>query len=88
MRCTIWYHLYNLKNVKNIHGGVLPLVKLQAKVTLLHRRFSSFLNCTNCNKSCNAPQIKCLNYQIYSKPRVHFPEGSFPQNAYGIDFIP
>ena len=21
--CTIWYHLYNLTNVKNIHGGVL-----------------------------------------------------------------
>ena len=28
MRCTIWYHLYNLKNVKNISGGVLLLVKL------------------------------------------------------------
>ena len=24
------YHLYNLKNVKNIHGGVLLLVKLHA----------------------------------------------------------
>ena len=23
MRCVIWYHLYNLKNVKNSHGGVL-----------------------------------------------------------------
>ena len=31
MRCAIWYHLYNLKNVKNIHGGVLLLVKLQAR---------------------------------------------------------
>ena len=30
MRCAIWYHSYNLKNVKNIHGGVLLLVKLQA----------------------------------------------------------
>ena len=26
MLCAIWYHLYNLKNVKNIHGGVLLLV--------------------------------------------------------------
>ena len=26
MRCTIWYHLYNLKNVKKKHGGVLLLV--------------------------------------------------------------
>ena len=28
--CANWYHLYNLKNVKNIHRGVLLLVKLQA----------------------------------------------------------
>ena len=25
MRCAIWYHLYNFKNVKNTHGGVLLL---------------------------------------------------------------
>ena len=30
MRRAIWYHLYNLKNVKSTHGGVLLLVKLQA----------------------------------------------------------
>ena len=29
-RCAIWYYSYNLKNVKNTHGGVLILVKLQA----------------------------------------------------------
>ena len=28
--CAIWNHLYNLKNMKNIHGGALLLVKLQA----------------------------------------------------------
>ena len=46
--CAIWYHSYNLKNMKNTHGGALHLVKLQApllKVTLLHRGFSRFLNC-------------------------------------------
>ena len=31
MRWAIWYHLYNVKNVKNSHGRVLILVKLQAK---------------------------------------------------------
>ena len=31
MRSAIWYHLYNFKNGENIHGGVLLLVKLQAK---------------------------------------------------------
>ena len=30
MRCAIWYHLYNLINVKNTHGGMLILVRLQA----------------------------------------------------------
>ena len=28
VHCAIWHHLYNLKNVKNNHGGVLILVKL------------------------------------------------------------
>ena len=30
----MWYHLYNSKNVKNSHGVVLLLVKLQAKAAL------------------------------------------------------
>ena len=30
--CAIWYHLYNLKNVKNTHGGALLLAKLQANI--------------------------------------------------------
>ena len=63
MSCAIWYNLHNLKNVKNNHGEVLLLVKLQAsafskatlrKVTLLHGGFSRFLNCTNGTKSRNA----------------------------------
>ena len=28
--CAIWHHLCSLKNVKNTHGEVFPLVKLQA----------------------------------------------------------
>ena len=31
MRCAIWYHLHNFKNVKNTHGGVIIFVKLQAE---------------------------------------------------------
>ena len=31
VRCAIWYHLYNLKNLKSTHGGVLILVKLQGE---------------------------------------------------------
>ena len=33
MFCTIWYQLYKLKIVKNIHGEVLLFV---IKVALLH----------------------------------------------------
>ena len=36
MRCTIWYHLYYLKHVKNTYGGVLLLVKLQEKSLQLY----------------------------------------------------
>ena len=62
MGCAIWYHLHNLKNLKNTHGGVLILVKLQAKVTLLkltllHGCFSCFLNCANGTKSRNASHM-------------------------------
>ena len=46
MLCTIWYHLYKLKNVKNTQGGVLLLVNL-LKVILLHGCFSRFLICAN-----------------------------------------
>ena len=33
MLCAIWYHLYNLKNVKNTHGGMSVLIKLQVYFT-------------------------------------------------------
>ena len=45
MCCAIWYHLHNLKNVKNTHERVLIGC------------FSRFLNCTNGTKSCNTPHI-------------------------------
>ena len=48
MRCAIRYHLYNLKNVKNTHGGVnfskVAGFSLQLKYTLFHGCFSRFLN--------------------------------------------
>ena len=43
MRCAIWYILYNLKNVKNTDGGMLLLVKLQAKSNTPQWLFFTFL---------------------------------------------
>ena len=80
VRCAIWYHLYNLKNVKKTHGGVLILVELQAaillKLTLLHGCFSRFLNCANGTKSCNAQHIAKLESALllispFPKKRFH-----------------
>ena len=63
MRCAIRYYLYNLKNVKNTHGGVLILVKLQVsaynftKINIPTWVFFKFLNFTNGTISRNAPRI-------------------------------
>ena len=43
---AIWYHLYNLKNVKNTHGEVL----LFKKSNTPPRIFLTLLNCTNYTK--------------------------------------
>ena len=51
--CVIWCHLQNVKNEKNIHRGVLLLVK----VTLLHRCFSRVLNCTSGAKFHKASHV-------------------------------
>ena len=74
---AIWYHLYNLKNVKKTtHGGVLLLVKLQGefatllKVTLLHECFSSFSNCTNGTKLREASHLN-QKLKIFLYRRAH-----------------
>ena len=71
MRCAIWYYLYNLKNKKNTHGGVLILVTL-LRLTLLYGCFSRFLNCTNGTKSHNAPHIepKLFTHTIFTVPPI------------------
>ena len=61
MRCAIWYHLHNFKNVKNTHGGVLLLVKLQALAFshLFCRFFSSS------NKNRDETNEKCLRFSWF-----------------------
>ena len=66
--CAIWYHLYNFKNVKNTHGGVLLLVKCRVqlanllKVTLLHGCFARFKNVFIVRMAPN--RAKCLIWNI------------------------
>ena len=49
--CTIWYHLHNLRNVKNIHGGVLLSVKLQAEAWTNDSEFCSLVTSLQWNLS-------------------------------------
>ena len=50
MRWTIWYHLYNLKNVETVNFQALACnIK-----PVTFGCFSRFLNCTNVNKSRKA----------------------------------
>ena len=65
MRCAIWHHLHNLKNMKNTHGEVLLLVKLQAKVTLLDGCFSRFLNCANDIKLRKTSQMFGITFLLW-----------------------
>ena len=69
VRCAIWYHLYNLKDVKNTHGSVLVLVKLQAEACNFTKRntpwvFFTFLNCTNGTKSRKASQLRLRRHLL------------------------
>ena len=57
MRCAIWYHLCNLKNVKNAHGGVLLLVKSQAKAC-------------NFNKSNTPPWLFVTFFKLYKQYQI------------------
>ena len=49
---TIWYYLYNLENVENTRGGVLPLVKLEASAC-------------NFTKSNNPPWVPFTFFKLY-----------------------
>ena len=57
---AIWYHLYNFKNLKNTHGMVILLFKLQVEVSNFNKsitlpwmflRFSNYTNGTKLRKT-------------------------------------
>ena len=59
MFCAIWCHFYNLKNVKNIIGGVRSVTF--SKVTLIHRCF--FFNFLKLYKWYQIAQ--CITYVTF-----------------------
>ena len=67
MRCAIWYHVYNLKNVKNTYGVVLILVKLR---NAPHIRFfwSKSRGYEYCDKSCKKKE--CEYWDKWSETQI------------------
>ena len=91
VRCTTWHHWYNLKNMKNTHGGVFFLVKLQAKTCNFTKSntpscvFSRFLNCTDGTKSRKALNIISFGSDCGSESAVDQSPGSTgPSQAVGM----
>ena len=66
MLCAIWYNFYNLKNVKNTHGRVQVLVKLQTETCNVTKSstapwaFSNFSNCKHGAKPRKASRINSV----------------------------
>ena len=73
MRCAIWYHFYNFKNVRNTHGGVLLTLAASIcnfiKSNIPQWVFSRFLNCTNGTKLRKASQCQ-LNLNKIEKIKI------------------
>ena len=63
MRCTIWYHLPNLKNVKNTLRRALLLVNF-TKSNTPSWVFPRILYCTSGNKSRNASHINFIVVEL------------------------
>ena len=61
MLCAICYHLYNLKNMKTNHGGVLLLVKLEAFFTNSCRLFFACIF----TKSNTSPWMFFTFFKLY-----------------------
>ena len=96
MRLSIWYHLNNLKNVKNTHGRLLFLVNLQAWVffmflTLFHWCFLCLLNCPNGTKSRNASHLVKMEWYSNTEHTIssstHFVRGCHPKVFCEEDFL-
>ena len=66
--CVIWHYLYNSKNMKNAHGGVIFWwscrlhLAILLNVSLFHGCISRFLKCTNSTKPRKASHMLSVKY--------------------------
>ena len=69
---AIWYHLHNLKNVKNAHGGVLRLV--YNTPLLMFFTFLKFTNGTKLRNGSHMLYTMLKTRNLNQKSRNLFPE--------------
>ena len=90
MRCAIWTHLYNLKNVKNTHRGVLILVKLQAsactftKINTLPWVFFAFFKLYKCEQIAHRITFKKNFLCWVTFKMLTVGEGLFTKPVYSV----
>ena len=79
MRCAIWYHLYNFKNMKNTHGGVYntPVELIVQTPGIFLSREVSWNKGILINISCSAherepPQEKLSQFLLLDTPKIAF----------------
>ena len=71
MRCTLWYHLHNLKNVKTpMEECYFKKYETLLKVTLLHECFLRFLNYTNGTK-LHKTSHPHTPFKVFESPNKH-----------------
>ena len=80
MLCAIWYHPYNFKIAKNIHEGVLLLVKLQAY-------YFVYIFNINLVKIWSLCYTKCFVLEKYIYPLCHAPSLFENQHQHTLSLI-
>ena len=72
MLCEVYYHMYNLKNVKNTHGVVLLSLKLQASAQSMTDNDSGGLIIEVAEITCDANHKQNVEYRKREPGKENF----------------
>ena len=82
MRFAIWYHLYNLKNVKNTHALACNFTKINTPPWV----FLTFFNYINGTKSRNAPHMRNIDF-VNVISFFNFGHNSYKSHYFNLAFL-
>ena len=91
VRCAIWYHLYSLKIVKNTHGGVFLLVKLQTEACIFTKSntppwvfFMFFILCNWYQIAQSTTYIYRIPFTVFNATAILTFKGTFKEIGYNF----